>query len=295
MTEPLEFFLDYLSVERGLSKNTLSAYRQDLTRYFSFLKKSKIAPLDAVSRKTIMDFLLKERDRGLTPTSVARALVAIRMLHRFLAQEGRIREDVTDALEAPKLWKHLPDYLSAAEVERLIKAPDARKPDGMRDNACLELMYAAGLRASEVVSLKAAHLNFEAGFLRVIGKGEKERVVPMGRSAQKSVKRYLELARPRWVKNGAEDRLFVNRRGLKISRQTVWKIIKKNAKAAGLTKKIYPHILRHSFATHLLENGADLRVVQELLGHSDISTTQIYTHVEQSRLKSIHEKFHPRP
>ncbi len=295
MTELLEFFLDFISIEKGLSKNTLMAYRRDLKRYLVFLGKRGTKSLDGVNRKLIMEYLLGERDRGLNASSVARALVAIRMFHRFLTQEGKLKEDITEALEAPKLWKHLPDYLSVKDVEALLKAPNVRKAQGIRDQACLELMYATGLRASEVAGLKVGHLNFDLGYIRIIGKGDKERIVPMGRSANTSVKRYLERVRPRWVKSAEVDALFVSRLGKKLSRQTVWMILKKYVYAAGLRKKIYPHILRHSFATHLLENGADLRVVQELLGHSDISTTQIYTHIEKSRLKSIHHKFHPRP
>ena len=295
MTELLGLFLDFLSIEKGLSKNTLMAYRRDLKRYMAFLGKKGATSLDSVNRRTIMEYLLKERDRGLNASSVARGLVAIRMFHRFLTEEGKIKEDVTEALEAPKLWKHLPDCLSIQEVEALLKAPNARKAQGIRDQACLELMYATGLRASELAGLKTKHLNFDPSYIRIIGKGEKERIVPMGRSAKKSVRRYLEQVRPQWVKGDPEDALFVSRLGKKLSRQTVWMILKKYVHAAGLRKKVYPHILRHSFATHLLENGADLRVVQELLGHSDISTTQIYTHVEKSRLKNIHQKFHPRP
>lgn len=299
MRELLDPFLDFLSIEKGLSKNTLSAYRRDLVHYLSHLEKEKIGALDAVTRKDILEFMIQERDRGLVPGSVARALVSVRMFHKFLAEEGRIKEDVTDLLESPKLWKHLPEYLSVAEIESLLKAPNVRKPQGMRDQAVLELMYATGLRASEVTSMKAGHLNFETGYIRVIGKGEKERVVPVGGAARKSVERYLEKVRPVWAaKNkraAPSDALFLNKLGTRLSRQAVWAIIKRNAAAAGIRKKMYPHILRHSFATHLLENGADLRVVQELLGHSDISTTQIYTHVEKSRLKAIHKKFHPRP
>ena len=295
MREFLGLFLDFLSIEKGLSKNTLLAYERDLRRYLGFMSKRGLVSLNEVNRKEIMDYLLKERDRGLNPSSVARELVAIRMFHRFLADEGRIREDVTDALEAPKLWKHLPECLSIQEMESLLDAPDLREPQGVRDQACLELMYATGLRASELTGLKIGLLNFELGTVRVIGKGEKERIVPMGSSARKSVKRYLDQVRPQWVKQRPEDALFVSRLGRKLSRVSVWAILKKYAGDAGIRKKVYPHILRHSFATHLLENGADLRVVQELLGHSDISTTQIYTHIEKSRLKKIHHQFHPRP
>ncbi len=295
MTEKLAIFLDYLSIEKGLSKNTLLSYGRDLRRYTGFLKKKKLGSFDSVSRDQIMDFLLSERDRGLSPTSVGRALVAIRMLHQFLAQEGHVKQDVTDALESPKVWSHLPEYLNASEVEALLKAPNLRKKQGIRDQAVLELMYATGLRASEVAALKLGHFHAEEGYLRVTGKGDKERMVPVGKHARESVKRYLARVRTEWVRGKNEEALLVSRQGSRMSRQAVWGILKKCAKLAKITKEVYPHILRHSFATHLLEGGADLRVVQELLGHSDISTTQIYTHVEKSRLKSIHQKFHPRP
>lgn len=296
MTEDLALFLDFVSVEKGLSRNTLSAYQRDLKRYLGFLKKKKVASLDDVGRKEIMEFLLAERDRGLAPVSVSRAQVALRMFHRFLTGEGKLKEDVTSVLESPKVFRHLPEYLTVAEVEKLVQTPNTREDSGIRDQACLELMYAAGLRASEAAGLKVAHLNFELDCIRVRGKGEKERLVPIGKKAKKSLSHYLSRVRPKWLKSGsAEDALFLTRLGRRMSRQTVWAILKKYAKEAGIKKKIYPHLLRHSFATHLLEGGADLRVVQELLGHSDISTTQIYTHVERSRLKGIHQKFHPRP
>jgi integrase/recombinase XerD len=293
--EFLASFLDYVSVEKGLSKNTLLAYDRDLRRYATFLEKQKISSPAKVTRKEIMEFLLAERDRELSPTSVSRELVAIRMFHRFLFEEGKVKEDVSEIIEAPKLWKHLPDNLSVAEVEQILKAPDTKEWEGQRDQACLELMYATGLRATEVTQLKLGHLNFEEGYVRISGKGGKERIVPVGGAALKSTQKYIQSARRKILKGRAEEALFLTRLGKKMSRQTVWTIIKKNSNAAGIKKKIYPHILRHSFATHLLENGADLRVVQELLGHSDISTTQIYTHVEKARLKSIHHKFHPRP
>lgn len=296
MDEALGLFLDYISVERGLAKNTLLAYSRDLRRYVIFLKKRSVVSFDAATRDDIMEFLVKERDRGLGPGSAARALVAVRMLHRFLTREGKVKQDVSETFEAPKLWKDLPEYLTPPEVERLLAAPDARKPQGIRDRACLELMYATGLRASEVGALKVGHLNLEEGTLRVFGKGGKERMVPVGRLARESVRKYLEKTRPRWAAKGtAADALFITRVGKPMSRVTVWTILRRYAAAAEIQKNIYPHILRHSFATHLLENGADLRVVQELLGHSDIATTQIYTHVERSRLKGIHKKFHPRP
>lgn len=294
MIESVEAFLDSLAVEKGLSRNTVLSYGRDLRAYTAYLKKNGVTSAHKVSRKEIMDFLLAERDRELSSTSVARELVAVRMFHRFLLDEGKVSEDVTESLETPKLFKHLPDVLSAQEVLALIEAPNTRKPQGVRDVAILEFMYATGARASEVTALKVGHVNLETGTVRVSGKGDKERMVPVGSKARKSIERYLATARTRWDKGSSEGALFLSRAGKKISRQTVWAILKKYAKEAGLKKDIYPHILRHSFATHLLENGADLRVVQELLGHSDIATTQIYTHVERSRLKSIHTKFHPR-
>ena len=286
--------MNALSAERGLSKNTLLSYGRDLGRYTDFLKKKKVATLDSVTRREIVDFLLHEKDRGLEPASIARALVAVRMLHRFLTEEGKLRENVTDALESPKLGKHLPQTLSQAEIEKLLAAPDGRKLSGLRDMAFLELLYATGLRASEMVSLRLGQVDLENGTLRVMGKGSKERMVPVGRKAREVLGRYLKRTRSEWVKNGQTDFLFVSRSGRPVSRQTAWGILKKYAKSSGLKKKIYPHLLRHSFATHLLENGADLRVVQELLGHADIVTTQIYTHMDKSRLKGIHKKFHPR-
>ena len=297
MLEWIRQFLDSLSIEKGLSKNTLLGYGRDLRRYADYLeKKKKITSLVKVSRREITDFLLYEKDRDLEPTSIARALVAVRMFHRFLTDEGKLPEDVTDALESPKLWKKLPNYLSASEVERLLVAPNIRRTQGLRDQAVLELMYATGMRASETTTLRLSSLDFEDGIVRILGKGSKERIVPMGRKARESVRRYLDRGRPEWLKRaGGTEALFLTRLGKPMSRQSVWAILKVYAKKSGLSKKVYPHILRHSFATHLLEGGADLRVVQELLGHADIVTTQIYTHVDKARLKGIHQKFHPRP
>ena len=296
MIELIKRFLDSLTIEKGLSRNTLLAYGRDLKSYAAYLKKKKVESVPKVSRREIMDFMLEEKDRGQDPASVARALVAIRMFHRFLMEEGQLSENVTDVLESPKLWKRLPDCLTEAEVEKLIKAPNARRAQGVRDQAVLELMYATGLRATEVTTLKLSSLDFQDGIVRIMGKGSKERIVPMGKKSRESVRRYMGAARSEWVGSGRlVEALFVTRQGKPMSRQSVWAILKKYAKASGIRKKIYPHILRHSFATHLLANGADLRVVQELLGHADIVTTQIYTHLDKSRLKGIHQKFHPRP
>jgi integrase/recombinase XerD len=291
----LQLFLDGLSVEKGLSENTRLSYARDLRGYLRFLESRNVVSMEAVTRQEIMDYLLAERDRGLEPASVARALVAIRMFHRFLVEEGMVKENVTDALESPKLWKHLPEVLSASEVEQLLKSPDSRRLEGLRDLALLELLYASGLRASEASTLRVSQVDLENGTLRVIGKGSKERVVPVGRKAREALGRYLKRTRAEWATARATDTLFLSRLGRPLSRQSVWAVLKKYAKSSGIRKKIYPHILRHSFATHLLEGGADLRVVQELLGHADIVTTQIYTHVDKSRLKGIHKQFHPRP
>ena len=296
MKELVGSFLDALTAEKGLSRNTRLAYGRDLEQYTAFLLKRKIAAFENVDRRQITEFLLDRKDAGLAASSIARALVAVRMLHRFLAAEGKLREDVTDSLEAPKLWRHLPDCLTVEETARLLAAPNARKPQGIRDRALLELLYATGCRASEIIGLKIGDLNFQTGCVRVLGKGDKERMVPVGRKALEALGQYLSRVRTArdGVINAPGEALFITRLKRSMSRQTVWGLLKKYARQARVDKKIYPHILRHSFATHLLEGGADLRVVQELLGHSDIATTQIYTHVEKSRLKSIHAKFHPR-
>ncbi len=296
MIDLVKGFLDSLSIEKGLSKNTLLSYGRDLKGYAAFLRKKRIEPISKVNRQDITDFLLHEKDRGLDPASVARALVSIRMFHRFLVDEGKLSENVTDVLESPKPWKKLPQCLTLPEVEKLLKEPNARRAQGIRDQAILELMYATGLRATEVTTLKLSSINFQDGIVRIMGKGSKERIVPMGRKSRESVRRYMAQTRPEWTAQGCSaEALFVTRQGRPMSRQSIWAILKKYAKSSGIRKKIFPHILRHSFATHLLENGADLRVVQELLGHADIVTTQIYTHLDKSRLKGIHQQFHPRP
>jgi integrase/recombinase XerD len=294
MREVIDEFINYLSVERNLAQNTLLAYRHDLKQYFDFLEKRKIEMLDKVAKEDITSFMLSQKDKGLSVTSVSRALAAIKMLHRFVLREGFSHSDPTTFLESPKLWKRIPEVLSVAEVEAMIKESYPRDWEGIRDNAILELLYASGMRVSELVNLRIEDANLEVGFIRCIGKGQKERVVPIGKKAIESLRRYLDKCRPRLAKKDASV-LFLSRLGKKISRQSIWKIIKKYAKKARIKRAIKPHTLRHSFATHLLEGGADLRSVQEMLGHSDISTTQIYTHVNKEHLKAIHQKFHPRP
>jgi integrase/recombinase XerD len=295
MKELIDSFLDYLSVERGLAKNTIIAYREDLNIYLNFMIKRGISALSKITKNDIIEFMLSEKDKGVSPTSISRRLAAIRMFHRFLARERVLKEDPTTLIDSPKLWKKVPDTLSLNEVEALISQPDPRLRQGARDKAILETLYATGMRVSESTDLKVNNVNLDIGFLRCIGKGNKERVIPLGKKAIHSINRYLEFSRPHLLKGKTSEFLFVNRSGNKLSRQSIWKLIKQYAKEAKIKKVIKVHTLRHSFATHLLERGADLRSVQEMLGHSNISTTQIYTHIDKERLKTIHKMFHPRP
>jgi len=283
-------FLDHLAVERGLAENTRSAYRLDLNRFLAFLRRREVSQINAVSRQLISDHLLEERKRGLSARSIARELAAIRMFSRFLAREKLAVADATQNIDTPKLWRTLPQTMTYDEVERLLAAPKTRTKLGVRDRAMLELMYASGLRVSEVASLRLNDLNADAGFLRVVGKGNKERIVPVGKQAVEWCRRYVDEIRGR----SARPEVFLSSRGTALSRKTIWQMIKKYARVAGITKNIKPHTLRHSFATHLLNNGGDLRVIQEMLGHADIATTQIYTHVDQGRLKDTHYRYHPR-
>lgn len=295
MKELIEAFLNYLSVERGLSRNTIISYREDLNAYTNFLLKGHIDALSRTSRNDITNFMLSQKDRGLAANSVARRLAAIRMFYRFLVRERILKDDPSILIDSPKLWKKIPETLSVNEADALLGAPNIRDKQGIRDRAILETLYATGMRVSEAVNLKLADVNLDIGFLRCIGKGKKERIIPLGGKAINSIKRYLESGRPKLLKNKEPEFLFLNRFGRRISRQSYWKIIKKYAKETRIKKPIRPHTLRHSFATHLLERGADLRSVQEMLGHSNISTTQIYTHINKDRLKAIHRQFHPRP
>lgn len=296
MRELVESFLNYLSVERSLSRNTIISYQRDLEKYVKYLKDCTINSLSQTVRKNISDFMFSLKDGGLSAVSIARNLAAIKVFYRFLVRERILTTDPSSLLDSPKLWKKIPDVLSVNEVEALLKTPDLKTTRGLRDKAILELMYAAGLRVSEAVNLNIQDVNFDAGFLRCIGKGSKERIVPLGKESTAAIKKYLEGARPKLAKgNKGESFLFLSRLGKKVSRQSFWKLIKDYAERSRIKKNIRPHTLRHSFATHLLERGADLRSVQEMLGHADISTTQIYTHVDKNRLKMIHKNFHPRP
>ena len=295
MNELLDAFLNYLSVERGLSHNTIISYQEDINAYIGFLTASHIETFSLTKKNDITDFMLSQKDKGLSANSIARRLAAIKGFYRFLVRERILKADPSNLIDSPKLWKKIPQTLSANEVDALLSQPNIRSVQGIRDKAILETLYATGMRVSEAVNLKKDNVNLDVGFLRCIGKGNKERVIPVGKKAINSIKRYLKESRPQQLKNKESDSLFLNRFGKKISRQSLWKIIKRYAKEARIKKPIRPHILRHSFATHLLERGADLRSVQEMLGHADISTTQIYTHISKERLKAIHRMFHPRP
>jgi len=296
MEELIGQFLNFLSVERGLARNTISSYRADLTRFLSRLKARGVTSVDAASKGDLKEYIIYLKERGLAANSISRNLAAIKTFYKFLVNEKRVRENIASHLESPKLWKKLPNALSVDEVDRLISAPDLRSWRGIRDRASLELLYATGMRVSELTALTLDSVNMDVGFIRCVGKGSKERIIPMGRKAKKALAKYLGRSRARLAgKRGRESALFLTRLGGGMSRQNFWKMLKRYARKAGIKKEITPHILRHSFATHLLERGADLRIVQEMLGHADISTTQIYTHVDKERLKSIHHKYHPRP
>lgn len=287
-----EEFLNYLSVEKGLAQNTLDAYRRDLVHYDLFLKKEKVADWSKVTRVHILKFLSAEDKRGLESSSIARGLVSIKLFHRFLAKERYVSNDITSVLESPKLWKKLPYFLTTQEMDAILKMPDTKDATGIRDAALLECLYATGMRVSEITDLTIENVYLDNHFIKCRGKGDKERLVPLGNMAAIACRAYLNRVRSKL--KAKTNHFFLGRRGEGLTRQFVWQMIKKYARLAGITKEITPHTFRHSFATHLLERGADLRVVQELLGHADISTTQIYTHISGNRLKSVHAKFHPR-
>ena len=287
-------FLAYVRVEKGLSPNTVSAYRRDLTKFSVFTQKRKLS-LEAVSRDDLVDFLAGLYRQKLESKSVARHLVSLRNFFRFAQIQELISEDPSVNLESPKIRRSLPGYLRLEEVERLLAQPDAKTLFGLRDRAMLEVLYSAGLRVSELVGLRVSDLDSKVGCVRCIGKGDKERIVPIGKKALGMVERYLRDARPKLIgKVTNSPTLFVNRRGGALSRVGVWKILSAYGRRAGLRVPLTPHMLRHSFATHLLERGADLRSVQLMLGHADISTTQIYTHVVEERLKQVYKAHHPR-
>jgi len=294
MNQYLDLFLNYLTVERGLSANTLEAYGRDLARYLDFLEGEKVCTPDQVAAPLVLRFLAHLRDAGLAPRSRARALAALRMFHKFLLAEGYASGNPTTLVTPPKSLAALPHTLTPVEVERLLAAPAGDGPLDLRDRAMLEVLYATGLRVSELVALQVADLHLDLGYLSAFGKRSKQRVVPLGEAAVHELRSYLARGRSALDRGRRSRVLFLNRSGEGLTRQGFWKIIKRRARQAAIGKRITPHTLRHSFATHLLENGADLRSVQTMLGHADISTTQIYTHVTRERLRRLHEQHHPR-
>lgn len=290
----IDRYLSELRIEGGVARNTLESYRQDLAKFESFLKSWRIANPGRVTRRTVSAFIGELTRRKLSPASIARCVSALRGFFRFLCKERFVPDNpVTDAT-TPRPWLRLPKTLSADEIDRLLRAAAGKKPEHLRDAAMLELLYATGLRVSELVGLDQARLNLDVGYVLVSGKGNKQRVVPMGDPARRKLERYLDEARPTLLKGRTSPYLFVTRRGGRLTRQGFWKLLRARARQAGIAKVISPHMLRHSFATHLLDHGADLRSVQAMLGHADISTTQIYTHVERARLKQVHRELFPR-
>ncbi|HEY4216315.1 MAG TPA: site-specific tyrosine recombinase XerD [Gemmatimonadaceae bacterium] len=290
----LDRFSDYLTLEQGNSPRTLEAYRRDVERLVEYAKlKGAPAPVDLTSR-LLREFVYHLKDIGLSPSSIRRNISAVRTYFKFLMADGVVARDPSERLETPKRWRTLPDVLTVDEIEKLLAAPNLDQPLAFRDRAMLELAYGAGLRVSEWITLGVKDVLFEDMLVRVFGKGSKERLVPIGRKAIGAVATYIRELRPKLEKGSGKGVLFLNARGEPLSRMGAWKILRGHVERAGITKAVSPHTLRHSFATHLLEGGADLRAVQEMLGHADISTTQIYTHVDREYLRQVHKQFHPR-
>ncbi|WP_371825551.1 site-specific tyrosine recombinase XerD [Dolosigranulum savutiense] len=294
--EALAEYIIYLKIERGLSANTVISYKRDIEKYLTFLTEKKITQLDEISRFEILDFLQTLRQAGAADNSIIRMVSSLRKFHQYTKRESIMSDNPMQLIDTPKKASTLPKAISPQSIEKLLKAPDTTTPLGVRDRTILELMYATGLRISELVNLKLSDLHLTMGFIQTMGKGEKERIVPLGEMASQWLDNYLNGARIYLSdKSGEEsDYVFLNSRGHGLSRQGVWKKVKQLALEAGIDQNVTPHTLRHSFATHLLENGADLRMVQELLGHADISTTQIYTHITKNRLKQVYSDYHPR-
>lgn len=286
-------FLTYSSVEKGLSANTLAAYRSDLKRLDEFLTVCKVDVLRAQDSH-LRDFFESLFQRGLNPRSVARYQSSVRSLYRYLIEEARLKSDPTAHLRSPVLWKRLPKYLTIDQIDKLLAAPDRTSPLGSRDSAMIQLLYATGLRVSELINVRLEELNAEMGVVRTVGKGQKTRLIPVGRAALDAIETYTGQDRPRILKRKASGFLFVTSRGSSMTRQAFWKLIRRYGVVAGIGVRISPHMLRHSFATHLLDRGADLRSLQLMLGHADISTTEIYTHVLRTRMRAIYDQFHPR-
>ncbi|MEW6364317.1 MAG: site-specific tyrosine recombinase XerD [Acidobacteriota bacterium] len=293
MDDVLRDFLEYLRLERGVAHNTLIAYQRDLRRYAAFLTRRRIDVLSA-GRDAIVEFVRTVRSSGLSPRSSARLLSAVKSFHRYLVYDNRAKSDPSSDIQTARLWATLPKFLSPEEVDTLLGAPDEATLLGCRDAAWLELLYATGMRVSELVGLRLADIHIDEGYVRVTGKGGKERLVPMGEAATSSLRRYLGSARPKLEKKRGSEFVFLNNRATLLTRQAIWKLLRNYAAKAGIKATLSPHVIRHSFATHLLQNGADLRALQMMLGHASLSTTQIYTHIQQERLKRVYDKYHPR-
>ncbi|ADJ79051.1 site-specific tyrosine recombinase XerD [Lactobacillus salivarius] len=287
-------YLHYLKVERGLSENTINSYGIDLKLFLEYLRENEIPSFKQVNKEVIVNYMQSEKNNNKANSSILRSVSSLRKFFQYLAQEKIIEKDPMLLIDTPKKKQHLPQVLTKEEVEKLLRSPNTGQVLGLRDRAMLELMYATGLRISEIINLKLEDLHLTMGTLQTLGKGHKERIVPVGDEAIKWVNRYLEEARPKLLKQKRSNYLFLNFHGNNLTRQGVWKNLKAEVRKAGIQKNITPHTLRHSFATHILENGADLRIVQELLGHADISTTQIYTHLSNKQLADIYNRAHPR-
>lgn len=294
MTYYLELFRDYLALEAGTSRNTVESYVRDVRRLADWAAARGAATPDAVTTAQLREFVYALKDLGLSPATIRRQISAVRTYYRFLVGEARATRDPSERLESPKGWRTLPAVLTQAEIDRLLAAPNTDEPLAIRDRAMLEFAYATGVRVSELVGLKLQDILFQDGLVRVFGKGSKERIIPVGRRALGQVALYAREIRPTLDRGAGRGALFLNARGTPLSRVGAWGVIKRAARAAGITKRVTPHTLRHTFATHLLEGGADLRAVQEMLGHADLSTTQLYTHVDRDYLRTVHRQFHPR-
>lgn len=290
----LENYSHYLSVEKGLARNTLESYRRDLQKFLKYLEKKKITAPQEIDRQAITDYLLTLKNEGRTPATISRNVASIRSFFNFLVQEGLLEDNPAQLVKAPRIEKKLPRVLTTKEIDQLLRQPRNDSHVGLRDKAMLELLYASGIRVSELVSLNVTDFSPEVGYLRCRGKGMKERIVPIGSVAVSYVQDYLHNCRQKMLKQNEEKALFLNHHGRRLTRQGFWKILKKYARQSNISGEITPHTLRHSFATHLLENGADLRSVQEMLGHSDISTTQIYTQITRRKIREVYDKTHPR-
>lgn len=295
MEQEIELFIRFLATERGLSDNYQLSTRRSLAEFASWCSSAReITAAPAVTLPLITDYLAHRKRGGLAASSIKLIVVALKIFFRFLAAKGRLERDPTETLTLPRIERYLPETLNEMDVEQLINSVNTAQPRGLRDRAMLELLYASGLRISELANARLENLNLDERILRVTGKGNKTRLVPVGRRACEALAAYLSTERSKLVKPRSGSEIFLSARGTKLTTVRLWQIVKERARHSGLEANIYPHLLRHSFATHLLGNGADLRIIQEMLGHADISTTQVYTHVDQQRLKAVHRKFHPR-